>query len=59
MSKIEQEKICPGFKIMCDKCKDYNVYVDNSMGFSDLSGSWGSVDLICNDCDNRATIVES
>lgn len=40
----ESEKTHPGFTIFCTDCE---------------SGGWGSVDLVCNTCDNRTEIVES
>lgn len=46
----------PGFTITCDKCGSSNVIVDSSVGFSEISGSWGSVDLECQECDNYAEI---
>jgi hypothetical protein len=50
----------PGFTIMCNICGS-SVYVDNSLGFSATSGSWGSVDLVCNNdaCDNVTEIVST
>jgi hypothetical protein len=58
-----KEKDCnethPGFTIICDRCGSKKVYVENSLGYSSTSGSWGSVDLICSDCDNIVEIVES
>lgn len=49
----------PEFKIICRKCDSEDVYIDNSLGFSIESGSWGSIDLVCNNCENRTEIVDS
>jgi ribosomal protein S27E len=58
--KIEDFKEThPNFTIICDKCGSKNVYVENSLGYSSTSGSWGSVDLMCNDCDNYTEIVSA
>lgn len=48
-----------GFIITCIRCKSTDVYVDNSLGFSAASGSWGTVDLVCNECGTTCTIVNS
>lgn len=49
----------PGFTVTCDECGSQNVVLDNSLGFSEMSGAWGSVDLKCQDCGNETEIVES
>ena len=49
----------PDFTIICDKCGSKNVIVENSLGYSALSGCWGSVDLSCQDCPNVTEIVSS
>lgn len=56
-----EEDTHPGFTIMCNICGATDVYVDNSLGFSSTSGSWGSVDLVCNNdaCDNVTEIVST
>lgn len=41
----------PGFTIICDKCKSNECYIDSNVGFSDESGAWGSVDIICKKCE--------
>lgn len=53
-----QSKMWPGFVVQCDLCKGFNVHLENSMGFSAMSGSWGSIDFVCSDCNNSAEIVE-
>lgn len=57
--KGEQNKFWPGFTVRCDECNGYNVHLDNSMGFSDMSGSWGSIDFVCDDCKNSTEVVSS
>jgi hypothetical protein len=59
---IEQSELdaqWPGFGVSCKKCGSAKVMLDNSLGFSELSGSWGSIDLFCLDCENYIEIVES
>ncbi len=40
------------FKITCAKCGCDNVYIDDSRGWSEETGPWGSIDLICRGCGN-------
>ena len=49
----------PGFEVKCLKCGSTDVLLDNSLGFSAVSGGWGSVDLVCQGCKARVEIVES
>jgi hypothetical protein len=46
----------PGFSITCDKCNGKRVIVDNSVGWSEASGQWGSVDLRCLDCGASTSV---
>lgn len=54
-----QYKLWPGFTVQCRHCDDFNVYLDNSMGFSAMSGSWGSIDFVCLDCGTRTALMEA
>lgn len=56
--EINYKEFYPGFTVVCDKCGSQNVRLENSMGFSAESGAWGSLDLICDDCENTVSIVE-
>lgn len=49
----------PEFTVTCNKCGSTRVYVENTVGCSAESGMWGSVDLVCADCDNTTTVFES
>jgi hypothetical protein len=49
----------PGFSVQCDKCGSKLVELDNSMGWSEMSGGWGSIDFVCAECGNRTSIMES
>lgn len=51
----------PGFKVTCLKCGSSMVEMENSMGSSEMSGSWGSIDFVCgnDECDNRTSIAEA
>lgn len=57
--KADKQKFWPGFKVTCQKCQSDNINLDNTMGYSDMSGSWGSIDFVCLDCGNRTEIVEA
>jgi len=50
MDEQEAKKTHPGFTITCDECGSKVVIVDNTLGFSDTSGAWGDVSLICQEC---------
>lgn len=45
-----------GFNIRCLKCGCEAVIVDSSIGYSEMSGQWGSIDLVCLDCKYRTEI---
>ena len=47
------------FKVTCAKCGSDNVVLDDSLGYSDYTGRWGSVDLMCKSCPNAFTIVDT
>lgn len=47
------------FTVTCCRCGGTKVTVDNTLGFSSTSGSWGSVDIVCAGCDNTTSIVEA
>jgi hypothetical protein len=48
----------PGFKVVCLKCNGERISLEDSRGWSDVSGSWGSLDLYCHDCENTTPIEE-
>lgn len=52
----ESKKTHPDFTITCDECGSQDVAVLISVGFSAESGSWGSVDLECQACNNSTDI---
>lgn len=49
-------KTHPGFTVKCDKCGSEDVAVEISLGFSEVSGAWGSIDLSCDSCDNETEL---
>lgn len=53
----EFKKTHPGFEIKCEVCSSTDVYVENSLGWSELSGMWGSVELVCANCKNLTVIA--
>ena len=59
MEKSDADKTHPGFTITCDKCGSSVCYVENSLGWSETSGGWGSVDIVCGNCDAHVEIVGS
>ncbi len=44
------------FEIKCKKCGSTNIDLENSIGHSETSGTWGSIDLVCVDCGYRVEI---
>ena len=48
----------PGFKVTCLKCGSDRVELNNSLGYSYTSGSWGSIDLYCTSCGEGVSIFE-
>ncbi len=48
----------PGFKVICLRCNSERVTYTQGIGWSEVSGSWGSDDLSCLDCDNIIAIKE-
>jgi len=58
-NKRQQDKFWPKFTVVCDVCGSTNIRLDNSMGYSDMSGSWGSIDFVCDDCSNKTEIVSA
>lgn len=53
----EESEFWPGFTVTCNACNSANVHLDNSMGFSETSGSWGSIDFKCQDCGASTEIA--
>lgn len=54
-----QAKFWPGFTVRCNECGGFNITLDDSMGFSAESGGWGSIDMVCEDCNLSAEVVSS
>lgn len=50
--------VLKGFTIICKKCKSINVELIDSRGYSDESGTWGSVDFTCVDCGSQEEIID-
>lgn len=59
MTLKDCQKCYQGFEITCGKCGGKKVYIENSMGWSELSGGWGDVRLICLECENETVIAEN
>lgn len=53
-----QKATHPGFTITCDKCGSSGVYIDSDVGFSQMSGAWGTVWLQCDKCDAWVNVWE-
>ncbi len=58
-NEIDQEQFWPGFTVICNKCSSNNVYFENTLGFSELSGGWGELSFICSDCESSVDIYEN
>ena len=63
MDEVESKRDVLGvfekFEVICKKCGSKNIESEDSRGYSELSGGWGELDLVCVDCDNRETIAEN
>jgi hypothetical protein len=44
------------FTIYCNKCGGTNIEKVDSRGYSPESGSWGKLEYVCVDCNNRETV---
>jgi hypothetical protein len=44
------------FTLICNVCNSKNIEKEDSRCYSETSGSWGSLDLVCLDCGNREVI---
>lgn len=50
----------PGFRIVCEKCGGADIQVqDNVKHGSEATGTWGSIDLYCRGCGNRAAVHDT
>ena len=47
------------FNVTCKKCGSVNIEFEDSRGYSETSGGWGSLDLVCVDCGNRQEVVSN
>ncbi len=47
------------FTVTCDVCKGNNIELEDSRGYSETSGGWGSLDIICVDCGNAEKIADA
>ena len=47
-----------GFVITCDRCGSRNVGVYSNVGYSEVSGGWGEVGLLCKSCGADTEIWE-
>ena len=57
--KEYKEKFYTGFNISCDKCNSPRVYIKDTVGFSSISGAWGNIKLVCEDCKNETVISDT
>lgn len=51
------EKQYPGFQITCLKCGSTEIELDNWMGWSEVSGNFGSLELQCTKCGYNVAIA--
>jgi transcriptional regulator with XRE-family HTH domain len=49
----------PNFEIKCKICGSTKVYLQNTLGHSSTSGSWGYVSMVCSECRNETIIVDA
>lgn len=45
-----------GFTVTCDECQSNRVVVKSDVGFSEESGGWGAVVLVCLDCNSSVDL---
>ena len=48
----------PGFNITCNKCNSPEVSIRNTLGWSEVSGSWGEISLVCEVCESYVIIFD-
>lgn len=53
------DKQWPRFEVKCKKCGSTLIELENTMGTSELSGSWGGLAFRCTQCDNNVVIYEN
>lgn len=53
------DKQWPGFTVTCKACGCTRITVEDSRGWSELSGAWGSVDWKCLGCGFSQEIIEN
>ena len=46
----------PNFTIICKKCGSSIVLLHNSLGYSEESGWWGYIDLVCVVCGSSSSV---
>lgn len=59
MTIEECEETHPGFEIKCKSCESSRVIFKNSLGWSEVSGNWGSADLQCLGCGRETELVSA
>lgn len=53
------EQPVPGFRIACERCGGADIQIQNNLKQgSDETGAWGSIDLYCRGCGNRAPVYD-
>jgi hypothetical protein len=57
--EINYEEFYPGFTVTCKKCNGQHVHIENDMGYSPESGSWGGLHFVCDDCGATVSIYEN
>lgn len=57
--KESGESVFEKFKVVCKNCGSENVEFEDSRGYSDTSGGWGELELVCVDCGEREIIAEN
>jgi hypothetical protein len=47
------------FTVTCKSCASTDVIVENSVGYSSISGIWGEVKLVCVYCRGSVAVLEA
>lgn len=53
----EEKGIYENFSVTCKKCGSSKIETEDSRAYSETSGSWGELELVCVECGNRETIA--
>lgn len=56
MDRVNYKDFWPGFTVKCEECGSERVRLENTMGWSEISGGWGELSFVCDDCGQKVDI---